>query len=65
MLWLVLSVLWSIGWTLFVLWRSIVDRLTPVDTDYFAVPAVVMAPWLISFAVVTYKWVAKGFERDK
>jgi hypothetical protein len=61
-LWIVISAIWSIGWSLWIAWREIVDQVGPIRTDFFVVPLIILAPWLITASVLAAKWVAAGFK---
>jgi hypothetical protein len=60
-LWLVIGVIWSIGWLLFVAWRDVVDQISPITTDFFLLPLIILAPWLITASALVGRWVAVGF----
>jgi hypothetical protein len=60
-LWLAIGVIWSIGWLLFVAWREVVDQISPIPTDFFLLPLIILAPWLITASVLVGRWVAVGF----
>ena len=60
-LWFVIAMIWSIGWLLFVVWREVVDQISPIPTDLFLLPLIILAPWLITASVLVGRWVAVGF----
>jgi hypothetical protein len=60
-LWFVIAMIWSIGWLLFVVWREVVDQISPIPTDFFLLPLIILAPWLITASVLVGRWVAVGF----
>jgi hypothetical protein len=60
-LWFVIAVIWSIGWLLFAAWREVVDQISPIPTDFFLLPLIILAPWLITASVLVGRWVAVGF----
>jgi hypothetical protein len=57
-----MAAVWSIGWLLFVAWREIVDQISPIATDFFVLPLIILAPWLITASVLVGRWVALGFK---
>jgi hypothetical protein len=61
-LWFVLAAIWSIGWLVFVAWREVVDHISPIATDFFLLPLIILAPWFITALVLVGRWVAVGFK---
>jgi hypothetical protein len=43
-------------------WREFVDQVGAIRTDFFVVPLIILAPWLITAAVLAARWVAAGFK---
>lgn len=62
-LWIVVGALWSITWSFMVAWASYVDGITLSRSDYFLVPSIVLAPWLLSGFAAVCKWVIAGFRK--
>jgi hypothetical protein len=66
--WFAFSVLWSIGTALLLAWDWFIwvvpssGRAAP--SDYFTIPPVVLAPWIVTIVVIGVLWIRDGFRSN-
>jgi len=60
--WIALSAIWSAYVVIGDLWGHVTDPIWyPPPSDLLLVPTIAVAPWLLTGAIISIRWIIRGF----